>query len=198
MYGAQTASFKRTSAPARASTPDRRALPALQRRASLPDAREESGTRDHGRLGRRTECLFARFLFMTERNYSLTGTTKDGFVTAPRWVHYLIRIVLGLLLAAPLLRLGWAPAFAWIPGTFLVMVVRRARIIWRDGLPIGFERWPFPLHFDDVLLDFSLNLMLMPIASFLVHRTISMAILASFVEIVLVAGFLDRYPDPAQ
>lgn len=135
---------------------------------------------------------------MTERNYSLTGTTKDGFVTAPRWVHYLIRIVLGLLLAAPLLRLGWAPAFAWMPGTFLVMVVRRAHIVWRDKLPIGFERWPFPLHFDDVLLDFSLNMMLMPIASFIVHRTLSMAILASFVEMVLVAGFLDRYPDPAQ
>ncbi len=135
---------------------------------------------------------------MVERNYSLTSLMTDGPVTAPRWVHYVIRVLIGLLLAVPFMRIGWAPEFAWVPGTVLVVMLRRAHVVWRGWLPVGFVRWPFPMHFDDVLLDFSLNMMLMPIAEIIAHPKISESILAVFVEIVLVAGFLDRYPDPTQ
>lgn len=135
---------------------------------------------------------------MPDRNYSLTVPTKDGPLTAPRWVHYVIRVLLGVLLALPLIRLGWAPDFAWVPGTILVILVRRARIVWHGWLPVRFERWPFPMKFDDVLLDFSLNMMLMPIAEVIARPSMFEFVVAFFVEIVLVAGFLDRYPDPAQ
>ena len=124
--------------------------------------------------------------------------TKEGPVTAPRWVHYLVKVLIGVLLAVPFLRLGWAPEFAWIPGTVLVILIRQARIVWHGFLPVGFERWPFPMTFDDVLLDFSLNMMLMPLAQVIHRPTVVEGVLAFFVTIVLVAGFLDRYPDPSQ
>lgn len=135
---------------------------------------------------------------MPERNYSLTSPMTDGPVTLPRWLHYLIRVLIGLVLAVPFMRIGWAPEFAWVPGTVLVVLVRRARIVWRGWLPVGFERWPFPMHFDDILLDFSLNMMLMPIAEIISHPKSGLTVLAVLVEIVLIAGFLDRYPDPGQ
>ena len=135
---------------------------------------------------------------MSERNYSLTVSTKDGPLTAPRWVHYVIRILIGVLLAAPFMRVGWSPDFAWVPGTVLVIIVGRAGIVWKGWLPVGFERSPFPMKFDDVMLDFSLNMMLMPIAEVIAHPTLVEAVIALLVEIVLIAGFLDRYPDPSQ
>ena len=136
---------------------------------------------------------------MPDRNYSLTTLATDGPLTAPRWVHYVIRILLGLLLALPfMMRLGWTPEFAWIPGTVVVVLARRAGIVWKWFIPVGFRRWPFPFGFDDAMLDFSLHVMLMPLAQFIARPTFYEGALASFVTIVLIAGFLDRYPDPSQ
>ncbi|MEP6618791.1 MAG: hypothetical protein ABJE47_05735 [bacterium] len=134
---------------------------------------------------------------MADRDFSLTVSMKDGPLTAPRWVHYLIRILIGLLLAVPFMRLGWAPEFAWLPGTVAIVLIRRARIVWRGFLPVGFERWPFPLRFDDALLDFSLNMMLMPTAQFMYDPTFWEGVAAAVVSVILLAGFLDRYHEPA-
>jgi hypothetical protein len=83
---------------------------------------------------------FLRLLAMTP-DYSFSTLTDDGPLTQkPRWMHWLLKVLIGYALAAPFLYLlHWSPAVAFLPGLVFILFMKQVLILWDGVLPYHVE-----------------------------------------------------------
>lgn len=113
-------------------------------------------------------------------DYSFTTVSTDGPLTAPRWVHWLVKAFTGLALAWPFLHfLHWGILPAFLPGLLLVTLLHLVDLRWWYIIPVGasIRSWRFrDLMTADVRTDTVLHIAFMEllyVADFVRYHIVS-------------------------